>query len=79
MTGMICLLTAAMYMGSAVYSPSIPGIMVEFGVSEVAAVSGLSLFVFAYGISPLLLTSLQGSSVCFLISISTKFNLPFYK
>lgn len=38
--------------GSAIYTPSVPGLMEEFGISQVGAISGLTLFVAAYGISP---------------------------
>jgi len=45
-------LTFAIYVASAIYTSSIPGIMQEYGVGEVAAVAGLTLFVAGYGISP---------------------------
>lgn len=38
--------------GSAIYTPSVPGVMEQFGISQVGAISGLTLFVAAYGISP---------------------------
>lgn len=41
-------------MGSAIYAPSEPGVMIAFGVSETAAQLGLALYVLAYGIGPML-------------------------
>ncbi|KAF9511080.1 hypothetical protein BS47DRAFT_1373151 [Hydnum rufescens UP504] len=49
----ICVLTFSIYIGSAIYTPSIPGIMKDFGVSSVVATLGLSLYVLAYGIGPM--------------------------
>jgi DHA1 family multidrug resistance protein-like MFS transporter len=46
----IWFLTFSVYIGSAVYSPGIPGVSAEFNVSEVAATVGLTLYVFGYGI-----------------------------
>ncbi|KAL1620760.1 hypothetical protein SLS56_009530 [Neofusicoccum ribis] len=46
--------TLAVYMGSAIYAPSEEGVMHEFGVSINAAALGLSMYVLAYGIGPLL-------------------------
>ncbi|GAA5967513.1 hypothetical protein JCM11641_000571 [Rhodosporidiobolus odoratus] len=56
---LISLLTFAVYVGSAVYTSSIPGLMAEFDVSQVTATSGLTLFVAAYGIGPMILAPLQ--------------------
>jgi DHA1 family multidrug resistance protein-like MFS transporter len=50
----ICLYTLAVYMGSAIYTPSIPGIQEEYGVSITVASLGLALYVLAYGMGPLL-------------------------
>lgn len=44
------ILTFSVYIGSAIYTPSIPGIMEEFHVSYTKATLGLSLYVLAYGI-----------------------------
>lgn len=41
----ISLLTFTMYIGSAIYTPSIPGIMEEFDVSLTHAMLGLTLYV----------------------------------
>ncbi|THC95884.1 hypothetical protein EYZ11_004615 [Aspergillus tanneri] len=56
-SGEIWLLTFAIYIGSAIYTPGIPGVAEQFGVSPVAATLGLTLFVFGYGLgSPALAT-----------------------
>lgn len=51
--------TFAVYLGSAIYSPFIPGVMEDFGVSAVAASLGLALYVLAYGIGPLIFSPLS--------------------
>lgn len=51
--------TLAVYMGSAIYAPSEEGVMHEFGVSINAAALGLSMYVLAYGIGPLLWSPLS--------------------
>ena len=45
-----CLLTFAVYLGSAIYTAGIPGVSAEFHVSNVAALVGLTLFVAGYGL-----------------------------
>lgn len=55
----ILIYTMAVYMGSAIYSPSIPGVMERFGVNIQLASMGLSLYVLAYGIGPLLFSPLS--------------------
>jgi DHA1 family multidrug resistance protein-like MFS transporter len=55
----ICLYTLAVYMGSAIYTPSIPGIQEAFGVSITVASLGLALYVLAYGIGPLLFSPIS--------------------
>lgn len=55
----ICLYTLAVYMGSAIYTPSAEGVMKEFHVSTEAASLGLSLYVLAYGIGPLIFSPLS--------------------
>lgn len=47
---LIWLLTFAIYVGSAIYTPGIPGVSEQFGVSSVAATLGLTLFVVGYGL-----------------------------
>ncbi|KAL3248381.1 hypothetical protein ABHI18_012053 [Aspergillus niger] len=49
----IWLLTFAICIGSAIYTPGIPGVSEQFGVSNVAAVLGLTLFVLGYGLGPM--------------------------
>lgn len=44
--GLICLYTFAVYLGSAIYTPSVEGVMRQFNVSYAAANLGLALFVF---------------------------------
>ncbi|KAF2653747.1 MFS general substrate transporter [Lophiostoma macrostomum CBS 122681] len=51
--------TMSVYMGSAIYSPSIGGVMQRFGVSIGSASLGLSMYVLAYGIGPLLFSPLS--------------------
>jgi len=55
----ILLYTMSVYMGSAIYSPSSEGVMERFGVSISAASLGLSMYVLAYGIGPLLFSPLS--------------------
>lgn len=55
----IYLYTLAVYMGSAIYTPSAEGVMKEFHVSTEAASLGLSLYVLAYGIGPLIFSPLS--------------------
>ncbi|KAJ7151504.1 major facilitator superfamily domain-containing protein [Mycena filopes] len=55
----ISLLTFSVYIGSAIYTSSIPGLMVQFNVPLVTATLGLTLYVLAYGIGPMFLTPLQ--------------------
>lgn len=50
----ICLLTFSVYIGSAIYTPGIETITMDFGVSQVKATLGLTLFVAGYGIGPML-------------------------
>ena len=57
--GLILIYTMGVYMGSAIYSPSIPGVMARFGVDIGAASLGLSMYVLAYGIGPLLFSPLS--------------------
>ena len=49
-SSLIWLLTFAVYIGSAIYTPGIPGISQRYGVSPVAATIGLTLFVGGYGL-----------------------------
>ncbi|KUJ20399.1 putative caffeine resistance protein 5 [Mollisia scopiformis] len=53
-TFLICLLTFAVYIGSAIYSAGTEEITEVFGVSQVAATLGLTLFVAGYGLGPMI-------------------------
>ncbi|EUC44607.1 hypothetical protein COCMIDRAFT_97777 [Bipolaris oryzae ATCC 44560] len=50
----ICLLTFSVYIGSAIYTPGLMGVMQEFGVAQVPALLGLTLYVAGYGLGPIL-------------------------
>ncbi|KAJ3941203.1 GTPase-activating protein [Colletotrichum fioriniae] len=50
-TFQICLLTVGVYVGSAIYSAGVLDVMQVFGVSQVAALLGLTLFVAGYGLA----------------------------
>ena len=56
-TFQICFLTTSVYIGSAIYTAGIQGVMRQFGVSEVAALLGLTLFVLGYSLGPMLWVS----------------------
>lgn len=58
-TGMICLLTFSIYVGSAIYSSGALSVEESFGVSESVAVLGLSAFVAGYGLGPMLWSPLS--------------------
>ncbi|PWN34545.1 MFS general substrate transporter [Meira miltonrushii] len=51
----ICFLTFSVYGGSSIITPSIPGVMQEFNVSQTQATVTLSAFVFGYGFGPLVI------------------------
>ncbi|KAH9831156.1 MFS general substrate transporter [Rhodofomes roseus] len=55
----ICLITFAIYIGSAIYSPATDLIAQQFGISDVAATLGLTLFVLGYGVGPMFLSPLS--------------------
>ncbi|KAE8341409.1 hypothetical protein BDV24DRAFT_174802 [Aspergillus arachidicola] len=52
-TLLICLLTFSIYIGSAIYTPGIPGVAQQFGVSREVGILGLTLFVLGYGLGPM--------------------------
>ncbi|KAH9477360.1 Caffeine resistance protein 5 [Psilocybe cubensis] len=56
---MTCLLTTSIYLGSAIYTASIPDIMEVFNCSQTTATAGLSLYVIAYGIGPMFLSPIS--------------------
>ncbi|CZR63831.1 related to FLR1-Putative H+ antiporter regulated by yAP-1 and involved in multidrug resistance [Phialocephala subalpina] len=49
----------ALYLGSSIYAPALGGVMRDFGVSSVAGMLGLALYVLAYGIGPMLFSPLS--------------------
>ncbi|PPQ94235.1 hypothetical protein CVT25_006661 [Psilocybe cyanescens] len=57
--GLVSLLTFSVYIGSAIYTPSIPGIIEHFNVSKTTATLGLSLYVIGYGVGPLIFSPLS--------------------
>ncbi|KAK2052554.1 multidrug resistance protein [Colletotrichum caudatum] len=58
-TFQICLLTASIYIGSAIYTAGLKDVMLVFGVSQVAALLGLTLFVAGYGLGPMIWSPLS--------------------
>ncbi|GJN67109.1 cycloheximide resistance protein [Purpureocillium lilacinum] len=55
----ICLYTFVVYTTSAIYTSSSEGVMKEFGVSQLKATLGLSIYVLGYGIGPLIFSPLS--------------------
>ncbi|KAM0249851.1 hypothetical protein ACHAQJ_008889, partial [Trichoderma viride] len=55
----ICLYTFVVYTTSAIYTTSEGGVMQRFGVSELKATLGLSIYVLGYGIGPLIFSPLS--------------------
>ncbi|KAI1808758.1 benomyl/methotrexate resistance protein [Daldinia bambusicola] len=51
---LMCILNFSFYIASSIYVPGIPSIMQDFGVSEIVATLGLSLFTLGYGLGPML-------------------------
>jgi DHA1 family multidrug resistance protein-like MFS transporter len=50
----IVLLTFSIYIGSAIYTPGLMSVMSDFGVGQVPATLGLTLYVAGYGLGPLI-------------------------
>jgi DHA1 family multidrug resistance protein-like MFS transporter len=50
----IVFLTFSVYIGSAIYTPGLMGVMSQFGVAQVPATLGLTLYVAGYGLGPLI-------------------------
>lgn len=48
----ISLVTVSMYMGSSIYGPGITDLSVKFGISQVAASLGITMFVLGYAVGP---------------------------
>ncbi|KAJ3528910.1 hypothetical protein NM688_g7929 [Phlebia brevispora] len=55
----ICVITFAIYIGSALFAPGIPDMAEKFGISQVAATLGLTMFVIGYGVGPMFLSPLS--------------------
>lgn len=55
----IYLYTLAVYIAGAIYTPAIPEIIEQFGISGEVASLGLSMYVFGYGVGPLLFSPLS--------------------
>lgn len=55
----ICFYTFVVYTSSAIYTSSTEGVMQAFGVSQLKATLGLSLYVLGYGVGPLLFSPLS--------------------
>ncbi|KAJ6209167.1 benomyl/methotrexate resistance protein [Bipolaris maydis] len=53
-TFQICFLTFSVYIRCAIYTPGLQGVMKEFGVGQVPALLGLTLYVAGYGLGPVL-------------------------
>ena len=68
-TFQICLLTTSVYIGSAIYTAGIPGIVQQFQVSEVKALLGLTLFVLGYALGPMIWVSR-------LLTLTVQWNRP---
>ncbi|KAF4982740.1 hypothetical protein FZEAL_1693 [Fusarium zealandicum] len=58
-TLIICFYTFVVYTSSAIYTSSTEGVMRAFGVSQLKATLGLSLYVLGYGIGPLVFSPLS--------------------
>ncbi|KIY72418.1 MFS general substrate transporter [Cylindrobasidium torrendii FP15055 ss-10] len=56
---LISFLTFSVYIGSAIYTPSIPGLMEDYNASLTYATLGLTLYVIGYGVGPMFLTPFQ--------------------
>lgn len=55
----LCLLTTSVYIGSSIYSAGTESVVATFGVSEVAATLGLTLFVAGYGTGPMIFSPMS--------------------
>jgi len=53
-TAQVVLLTFSVYIGSAIYTAGIQDVMLQFGVAQVPATLGLTLYVAGYGLGPLI-------------------------
>lgn len=53
-TAEVVILTFSVYIGSAIYTAGIQDVMLQFGVAQVPATLGLTLYVAGYGLGPLI-------------------------
>lgn len=51
--------TFAAYIGASIYALSIPGLIKEYNLNQTTASLGMALYVFAYGIAPMVLSPLS--------------------
>lgn len=58
-TAVLWLYTFTVYCASAIYTPSVEGVMDEFGVNHSLATLGLSLYVLGYGVGPLIFSPIS--------------------
>lgn len=58
-TAILWLYTFTVYCASAIYTPSIEGVMDEYGVGNTLSSLGLSLYVLGYGVGPLIFSPLS--------------------
>lgn len=59
----VAFLTTSVYMGSAIYTPGIDDIMERFKVGQVVATLPLTLFVFGYGIGPMIFSPMSENAI----------------
>jgi MFS transporter, DHA1 family, multidrug resistance protein len=59
LTIMLCTYTFCVYVSSAIYTPSMEGVMIEWGVNITQASLGLALFVLGYGLGPMIFSPLS--------------------
>lgn len=59
LTLLICFYTFVVYTTSAIYVSSVPGVIAKFGVSNIVATLGLSMYVLGYGVGPLIFSPLS--------------------
>ncbi|TKW57002.1 Caffeine resistance protein 5 [Colletotrichum tanaceti] len=55
----LCLLIIAVYAGASIYTVGVHGVEERFGVSEVVALLGLTVFVLGYGVGPMVWSPLS--------------------
>ncbi|KAK6455537.1 multidrug resistance [Scheffersomyces xylosifermentans] len=59
----ICFLTTTVYMGSAIYTPGIQEIMIEFNIDRVKATLPLTMFVIGYGLGPMVFSPMSENAI----------------